>query len=150
MRLWSNRLVGLGVYQLHLYDREQPPETETRLATAARVNLHSRCEAIVTRKRALENYLHPAAIHEACGISVDFTDDDSVAELVARQRFAESGAPLSWDQLTSRGRRRLRCRVKRDLNTSAVERMTVPRLDHQDPAGEIRQWLRLIADIVAD
>ena len=77
------RFAGLGLPEFHLLDRDIPPVTQTRHQIAAMVNSRPRCRAAVTTKRSLENYLHPAAIFEASGFSVAFSDDDDVPGLVA-------------------------------------------------------------------
>ena len=85
LKLWTHRLAPLGKPEFHLYDREESPETELRLRLADAVNQRPGCNAVVTSKRSLENYLHPAAILEAGGVTVHFGDDDDVADLIARQ-----------------------------------------------------------------
>jgi hypothetical protein len=75
---------------------------------------------LLTEKRSLENYFHPAAIFEASGIAVDFGDEDDGAELVAGQMFLTQGKNLVWKEMPSRSRRRRRHRAKRWLNTLAV------------------------------
>jgi len=78
--LWMDRLAPPGLPELHIYDRESSPETELRQRMAEMVNLRPGCQAVLTSKRSLENYLHPAAIREVCGVELEFTDDDPVAE----------------------------------------------------------------------
>jgi hypothetical protein len=59
VRAWSDRLAPLARPEFHLYDHELPPETDLRREAAATVNRRSRCKAVVTNKRCLENFLHP-------------------------------------------------------------------------------------------
>ena len=142
--LWTHRLSNLNLPEFHLLDREAPPETDTRRRAAEIVNLRPRCRATVTAKRSLECYLHPDAVFEASGINVDFSDQDPVAELVARRR-RNSDRQMPWEDLPQRTRRRQCARVKKWLNTRAVERMTPARLAERDPDGEVVSWLRTIA-----
>ena len=144
-RLWTYRLAGLGRREFHLYDRETLPETESRQQAADVVNLRPQCRAVLTKKRNLENYLHPEAIFEAGGAKLDYSDRDHVAELIARHCYARLNTQDSWNDLPTRTRRRRRNRVKKWLNTRAVERMTPKRLAEQDPEGEVRCWLATIA-----
>lgn len=139
---WADRLASLRVPELHLYDREAPPETELRQQAAALVNQRRNCRAFVTRKRALENYIHPHCIREISGLEVTYRDDDDVAELVARGCHERSGSPPAWEALPGRARKRFRERAKRWLNRLAVELMTPELLAASDPAGEIRNWLQ--------
>ncbi len=79
------RFASLGLPEFHLLDRDLPPATQTRQQVAAIVNARPRCCAVVTSKRNLENYLHPQAIFEASGFSIEFTDEDDVPDLIARR-----------------------------------------------------------------
>ncbi len=106
-RPWLCRLGPLGCNEFHLYDRETRPVTDERLRLAARINARPRCQAIVTGKRSLENYLHPAAVQEAQGLHLQFTDNEDVAELAASAVFASRSPDVIWETLSSRARRRL-------------------------------------------
>jgi hypothetical protein len=146
-RNWVFRFAELGCPEFHLLDREIPPATEVRRESARIVNLRPGCRASVTNKRSLENYLHWDAILEARGVEVQFSDDDDVADLVAEQLFLRHRPVGDWRELPTRARRRLRNRAKSWLCTDALDRMTVTRFDERDPAGEIRGWLRQIAEL---
>ena len=89
----------------------------------------------------MENYLHPAAIREASGLDIAFGDDDSVANLIARQDYARAYPGEVWEELPRRKQTRRRNRVKRWLNRAAVEQMTPQRLAERDPQGDVRSWL---------
>ena len=145
--LWATRLAPLGQPEFHLYDREQPPETELRQRVVAQVNLRFNCRAVLTGKRSLENYLHPAALELAGGPELNFGDDDSVPECVARFWLEGSGPNLSWDKIPRRSQKRLANRAKRWLNTQAVSQMSMPLLADRDPAGEVLSWFALIAEL---
>jgi hypothetical protein len=138
------RFTGLGCAEFHLLDRDIPPATQTRQQVAAMVNSRLRCHAEVMSKRSLENYLSPAAIFEASGFSVDFSDEDDVPELIARKANERHEPGVAWDDLTARARKRLRYKAKRWLNQWAVDQMTVARLAERD-GDEVRSWLATIA-----
>jgi hypothetical protein len=144
---WTHRLAGLRIPEFHLYDREISPLTGERQQAVDTVNLRPGCVAQLTAKRSLENYLHPLAIWEARGIRVTFGDSEDVPGLVAQQALERQGGP-AWTGISARGRRRFRDQVKRWLNTQAVERMTVARLDERDPNGDMRLWLMTIARMI--
>ena len=143
--LWTTRFAGLGLPEFHLYDREGPPETEMRQKAADVVNLRPNCRAVLTRKRSLENYVHPAAIREVCGIDLDFSDDDPVADLLAQRLYQRDALAVAWADLPRRAKTRRRNRVKKWLHTKALDRMTPERLAERDPEGEVRSWLETIA-----
>jgi putative ATP-dependent endonuclease of OLD family len=147
-RSWTSRLAPLGFAEFYLLDREDFPESERREQWAAQANLRPRCRACVTRRRSLENYLHPDAISAARGLKVVFTASDDVAEIVAQSvRIPTEDSP-AWAGLSRRARRRQRDRVKTWLNTEAVDRMTLQRLSESDPDGEIISWLALIGALL--
>lgn len=149
VRAWAERLAPLFRPEFHLYDHELPPETELRLEAAASVNRRPRCEAVLTKKRCLENYLHPDAIFAAGGIRVQYDDFDCVAELTARELYRQRPGETAWQLQARRSQSRMTNRAKRWLNTQAVEHMTVGQLEEQDREGEIHSWMLVIKELLA-
>ena len=145
---WAERLAAIGLSELHIYDRESPPETELRRQAAVLVNQRPNCRAFVMRKHSLENYLHPDCIREISGLALTYGDDDDVAELVARGCHERSGRPPAWEVLPGRARKRFRERAKRWLNQLAVELMTPELLAASDRSGEIRNWLQTAGELL--
>ena len=143
---WTHRLAGLTVAEFHILDRETAPLTEERLRAAELVNQRPGCRAVLTSKRAMENYLSPEALKEARGINVSFGDQDDIPQMTASALLKQAGGP-DWSELKSRTRRRLRNLAKKWLNSEAVDRMTVERLAERDPAGEVRAWLMTIGSL---
>ena len=144
---WIRRLAPLNLPEFHLSDREQSPVTEQRQTTVAAINQRDRCRAMLTKKRSLENYLHPQAVQAIAGAALDYDDHDCVATVAAQQIFESSHGNPNWKQLTRRTRVRLTNRVKHWLNTSAVEQMTVSLLQERDPEGEVISWLESISQL---
>lgn len=147
---WAERLAPLGLRQLHLYDREQQPQTAVRQRAIAQINARPGCRGVLLAKRSLENYLHPAAICAAGGPQLCFGDDDPVAMLVAEQRFCTSLPSSVWDGLSHRARHRLANGAKHWLNRLAVEQMTAALLAERDPRGELLGILQAIAGLASD
>jgi len=147
-RPWLSQLSTLGCAEFHLYDREVPPVSVQRESWAETINARSGCRAYLTRFRALENYLHPAAIRDARGLSICFGDFDDVASVAAQASYLAGDPDTCWDHLTARGRRRLRDRAKLWLNTVAVECMTIDRLADRDPQEDVRAWFRTIENLL--
>lgn len=144
LRAWSRRLAPLRCAEFHLYDREQLPETELRRQAIAAVRGRPNCHATLTTKRTLENYLHPTAIQLATGTQLQFTAEDDVAALLARERFQSRYPAASWDGLSLRSRKRLTNRAKRVLNRQAVEWMSPTLLEETGCAEEVYGWYRAI------
>ena len=143
---WATRLAALGLPQFHLFDRESGPETQIRHDLVCQIKCRPNCFAALTRKRALENYLHPRAIAQAGGPEITVTDDNSVAEMVARRRYCTRPEEPNWFSLSRRSQRRLACRAKRWLHRWVTPRMTAELLAERDPEGEVHGWLRMIAE----
>jgi hypothetical protein len=139
-------LAANGPAEFHLLDRETGPTTVQRKAAVQAIKARPNCRATLTSKRAIENYLHPDAIHEACGIEIIFGDFDDVAETAANATFNQKECG-SWESLSRRARRRLRDKAKRWLNRDAVDRMTPERLAERDPDGEVIGWIRTIGEL---
>lgn len=137
---WVNRFAPLGLREFHLYDREVPPVTEGRRQMVAAVNRRPNCVAVLTRKRAIENYLHADAIVEATGVHLEIDDETDVPERLAQGLLAAKGG-CAWDEVPRRGRRKLREKANRLLNTLGAEMMTPQRLVERDPQGEVIGWL---------
>lgn len=146
---WADRLAPLGVKQFHLCDREIEPESRPRLHAAGIINQRPGCRAAVSRKRALENYLHAAAIYEARGVQIEFGDEDDVADLAAGRLFAMRNVNAEWGKLPARARKRLRDRAKKWLNTDAVDCMNCQRLAERGGSGEVASWLTTIGGLLS-
>ncbi len=142
---WVHRLEPLGCAEFFLCDREQEPETALRQAVAHQFNRRLNCRAFLTRMRSLENYLHPQAVAAACGVRIDITDDTPVAEAVVR---AQPEWQAVWPTLSYRARQRLIFRMKRRLNTLAVDQMTAELLAERDPDGEDFGWFHTLQQLL--
>jgi hypothetical protein len=145
---WATRLAALPQPQFFLIDREAAPTSTEREALARTLNQQAGRVAHLTSKRASENYLHSAAVLKATGMMVEVDDVSNVPDLLASKIVTLTSA-TAWTELSRRRRARLRNRLKRVLNTAAVERMTVARLAERDPAGEVAGWLRAVASLIA-
>jgi hypothetical protein len=148
-QLWTFRLAGIGVPEFHLYDRDVPPQTEIRRRIVKRINGRLNCIAFLTGKRAMENYLHPDTIFEVSGLRVAYSDQDDVAQAIARAGYRENNSRIPWEAVPPRARRRRLHKIKKWLNTQAVERMTLERLTQQDPGGEVLSWLMIIGRLAS-
>ena len=144
VRAWVKRFAPLARPEFHLYDHELPPETELRLEAAASVNRRPNCKAVLTKKRCLENYLHPDAIFAAGGIRVQYDDFDCVAHLTAKELYRQRPGETAWQLQARRSQSRMANRAKRWLNTQAVEQMTIGLLKEKDQEDEVVSWMRAI------
>ena len=144
---WAVRFAALGCSEFHLYDREIGPETLRRQEAIELVNSRPGCRGFLTSKRSLQNYLHSQAILQAGGGQITVTDDECVGTELAHHWYGLIPQARPWTELLRRTRRRLNYRAKRWLNRQAVMQMTADLLSQRDPAGEVLQWLTLLAEM---
>ncbi len=113
--------------EFHIYDRD---DNDTYKEQAEKVsNRGDGSKAVLTSKRTMENYIHPAAIARVTGAAIDVTDENDIVTLLC-------GAL---------GKKKTE--VKAILSDEVAPTMTVEEIDERDPNGEIRGWLRQIADL---
>lgn len=147
LELWTNRLEGLNLPEIHIMDRDMAPPAPPKYQDAAnRVNARGgNCRAFTTTCREMENLIHADAINEEFGIVLaPVRDFDDVPVLVAELVHASSGSPNAWADLDDEKQSKKASNAKRRLNRGAISRMNSARLDHSDQSGQIREWLRTI------
>jgi putative ATP-dependent endonuclease of the OLD family len=147
LELWTNRLQGLAIPEVHIMDRDNPPPLPPKYAAAAAlVNARGPgAVAFTTSCREMENFLHCDAINEEFGGALALIQPfDDVPALVAELVHAASGSPHPWAALDEDKRGKKTSRAKRRLNRGATDRLTPDRLTASDPTGEVRSWLRRI------
>jgi hypothetical protein len=140
-------LSKLGIPEVHLYDRDDdvPPKYQ---AECDAVNARQDGSwAEITKKRELENYLHPDAIAEGMeGIAVTFTDNCDVPLKVAEAVHNKSESSKPWVEVLAdeKALDKKISSAKKRLNREAASKMTQERLTHVDAIGEVSGWLRRI------
>ncbi len=126
---WVNGhyLRELGRPEVHIYDGD----VATYAKSIAEVNQRNDGSwGALTRKRQIENYLHPDAIRAGLRLDVQVTDVCDVPEIV---RLAKG-----WSRNTA----------KQHLSQWAFPEMTAARLRERDPDGEVESWLRRIGEML--
>ena len=151
LELWTNRLKGLEIPEVHIMDRDNaPPALPKYHASAASVNARGPTSvAFTTSCREMENLLHREAILEEFGHAPALIQSfDDVPGLVAELVHAASGSLNPWASLDKDKRDKKISNAKRRLNRGAADRMTPNRLNDSDQAGEVRTWLRKISQVI--
>lgn len=146
LKHWVNHhyLRELGLPEIHIYDRDNDHRYQAQVDA---VNGRGNGDwATLTAKREIENYLHPDSVREVLGVEIAFGDDDDVPLLAARAVHEASESPKSWDEVDQDSQDRKASRAKRRLCHEAAARMTAAQLQARDPAGEIEDWFRRIAE----
>lgn len=149
LELWTNRLEGLQVPEVHVLDRDTPPPAPAKYQSAAdRVNARGEhCSSFITNRREMENYIHFEAINEEFDINLteNFQPFDDVPTLVAKVVHENSESTNLWDDLNDKTRGKKESKAKKRLNRGAIENMTQERLNDIDPDGEVLSWLSEIS-----
>jgi len=152
LELWTNRLEGLQIPEIHVLDRDNTPPAPAKYQAAAdRVNARGHnCRSFITNKREMENYIHFEAINQEFEIELteNFHPFDDVSTLVAQAVHSASESTSVWDDLDDIKRSKKESKAKKRLNRGAVENMTLERLGAIDPDGEVLTWLREISSHV--
>ena len=147
---WKSRLAGLNRPEFHLFDRdEEPPAVSSHQEAVDAINARVDCEALLTNKREMENYLHPTAIATARpGLALSFASFDDVPTLAAKAILEASDSTKAWSDLSDDKRKKKVSSAKRWLNREAAAAMSPRLLDESDPHGEVRGWLQEIQDLL--
>ncbi|QQT61905.1 AAA family ATPase [Sphingobacterium multivorum] len=134
-------LDGLGKPEIHMYDNDIPQYREY----VAKLNKQDNKIGFNTTKLELENYLCSDAIIEAYaqnGLVIDIpeiTDNMDVPNLIAKT-IQNSSQGKRWDELSLEDQKKKESKCKRVLNTLAVEKMTVERIDARMGLIEMVNW----------
>jgi len=145
LELWTNRLEGLQVPEVHVLDRDTPPPAPAKYQAAAdRVNARGdNCRSFITNRREMENYIHFEAINQEFEIQLteNFQPFDDVPTLVAMAVHEASESTTDWEDLDEKKQSKKESKAKKRLNRGAIENMTLERLNAVDSDGEILTWL---------
>jgi len=144
-------LEGLGKPEVHIYDNY----IEEYRTYVKKINDEGNGfkKAFNTSKTELENFLTREAIEEAYAkngtiVTIpEIEDDMDVPNTVARALF-ETSAEKIWDDLDESKQKRKESRVKKMLNTQAVEKMTIERLKQRNALEEIELWFNTLNDYI--
>lgn len=155
LALWADRLRTLNRPELHICDRDSPPDQVPKYAGHVdAVNARAEGTAFITNKREMENYIHPQAIveaYEANGVAIElpetFDDFDDVPSIVART-LHETGSQTPWEDLSEDKQKKKCSRAKKILNGDAARRMSVERLQATGGYQEVCQWLGTLHQMV--
>jgi len=148
-------LDGLLQAQVHIYDSDKPEYIQSVS------DLNGRGEAdkigYNTVKLEFENYLHHEAINECyrdfdISLSISSVGDrEDIPEITARAVYFATGG-TDWDNIdvdpvkNQEKQKKKESKAKRQLNTKAIEKMTVQRLKDRTGYDEIKGWLDKIKE----
>ncbi|QSE99198.1 ATP-binding protein [Fulvivirga lutea] len=150
-------LDGLTQAQFHLYDSDKPEYVQKVQELNAENN--PRKIGFNTTKRELESYLHIDAILECYAekgidITLEAIEEDTDLPLEVAKAVHSVNGEGTWEEMHSDPRLLIEkqkskiSRVKQRLNTDAISKMTVPRLQETEGFDEIVMWLNQISDFI--
>ncbi|NLK13749.1 MAG: ATP-binding protein [Spirochaetales bacterium] len=149
---WVSKMKGLNKPEFYLLDSDlkKPGVKSEHKKQVDRFADQPGCTALLTKKREMENYLHPQAIKSVwaeCS-NITFNDYDDVPLLVAQtiHEASESGKP--WKDLDEKSVDKKTSSSKKRLNADAAKFMTLDLLNEKDSEGEVISWLRKIGELM--
>jgi len=149
LELWTNRLEGLDIAEVHVLDRDnEPPAPAKYQAAADRVNQRViNCHSFITERREMENYVHFEAINSEFDLNLTnhYSNFDDIPDLVAQSVHESSESDISWEDVTPEKRGKKESKAKKRLNRGAIDYMTPELLTDVDNNNEVRTWLRQIS-----
>lgn len=130
---WVNHhyLKGLSIPEIHIYDRDDldPPKY---LEACNAVNARGNGDwATLTKKREMENYLHPDLIKARFDVDVELEATTDIPKTIMSAVNAVEGHPLG--KLNEK-------RTKRILNEEVAKQMTAELLSEIDQDKEVIGW----------
>ena len=152
LKTWVNEhlLANTGIPEYHIYDRD-PPGPDGTFQYGSHVDAVNarpgRDSARLTKRRELENYLHPDTIELVLStvvgkrIRVEFDAHHDVEKEVGRQIAHQNGKPVK--NFRSRS-------LKSWLAEEVAAAMTLRELKEADPEEEILGWLRELTTLAGN
>ena len=152
MDLWLSRLQEVRSSRV-LFDGPRQPSTGKTKASCVCQEHKTRagCTAWITKRKELENYIHPDVIKvyypQYAGTGSDFED---VPALLAQAIHEASESQEPWDVIKTDPEklRKKTSAAKRRLNDEFASRMTADLLTQIDTADEIRTWLQQLGAVL--
>ena len=149
-------LDGLLQAQVHIYDSD----IQSYVDAVASLNAEGNASKIGynTSKLELENFLHHEAINECYHeLNIEITlpeieDSEDIPEKVAKAVHSAT-SETEWDSInpnltkTAEKQKKKISKAKKILNTKAIEKMTIERLQERNGYEEIKRWLDKINEL---
>lgn len=125
-------LKELNLPEFHLYDKDEPKYVES----VAQVNQRPRCKAVLTKRRAIENYIHKETVKAVFNVEVAFSHEDEVPKIISDATKKDSKYSCNKGN------------VKRKIATECFPLMTPSFIQQIGAKEEITSWLSDIASLV--
>ena len=130
---WVNHyyLQKLEIPEYHIYDSDNSTIHDKQC-----IKVNSRGDgssARTTKKREMENYIHSDVVYALFGIEVEIDDTMDVSTVISKKIREINPEGFGADK------------VKKKLNKSGAEKMTLDMLQERDPDGEVLGWLKEIS-----
>ena len=147
LQVWVNRMAGLNKKEIYIYDGDNTVDPQCEPNT----------NRFKTRKKEMENYIHPDVIEETCrekfGIGIEIRekeiqDDTDVPVLVAKKVHQAGDGQGEWSDLNEKKRKDKESQVKKVLNESAIKKMTEKQLREVGGWEEIEKWMDAIEKVL--
>ena len=146
LKLWASRLSPVHKAEISIVDKDEkefsPPQNNK----------------FMTRKREMENYVHPAAIVEAYrqnNINIELHkeelgDNADVPNIVAKKVYEFFQKSQKWSDLSPQKLEKKESRAKENIASKATKIMSCQQLEEMDTHGDIQQWMDAIKEALEE
>lgn len=136
-------LDGLGKPEIHIYDNDIVDYRDY----VAKINAEENKIGFNTAKNELENYLCREAIMEAYAqngtiIEIPVITNEMDVPRVVAQILQNSCDGKPWDDFSQEDKKKKESKCKKLLNTIAVEKMTIERIQERGGYDELLNWFQ--------
>jgi putative ATP-dependent endonuclease of the OLD family len=141
-------LKSFSLPEIHIYDGDglTPPKYDKQVQKV--ISWGNGSYGYSTKKRELENYIHPKAIKAIYGFDLPDTDDLSdIPSIVAELTHLNSDSTKLWIDVKDEKRKQKESNAKKTLNTKVIEAMDYEMLIEMDKYGEIKEWIKKISSL---
>lgn len=150
LKHWVNHryLSGLGLPEVHIYDRDNDCGYQDQVKE---VNERRNNDwAALTRKREIENYLHPDAVRDVLKIDIEIKDNTDVPLAAARAVHNNSESQKAWEELELNKQKLKVSNVKKRLCKEVSKQMTADQFRARDRNRELESWFQHIKEKLAE
>jgi predicted ATP-dependent endonuclease of OLD family len=155
LQFWVNKdYIGkLNLNQVHIFDSDigsKSPNKYKKYVDEIN-NKGEKNFAFETKKRELENYIHPDIIKSAYDFEVTINeswDTTDISELISINNLNKSESSETWDKLEPEDQKERKRKIKNKLNSYCSNSLTKQHLEELNAYDEISSWFEKMSEFI--